>query len=234
MANTKKTENENNVKQDEVVENITEVVDNNVSEVEKLKKDNEELLKKFVELQQMFAQMQFAQSNVAPQPVEKNSLMEEIKLIHLAQRAPGLATHIELSNMTIDMNAFLEERTLDRRQAEEIAGKYRTWFDKGIITFGDGCEDIAKRFALKSLKDYNIQKDLMERIGRMSVKDLEETYNRLPKAMKASIIETFKRKIMQGDPAFKDSQKIEMLNRISRGAMSGTTLDMNRDEQKNK
>ena len=52
------------------------------------------------------------------------SLVQEATLVHLVQLAPGLSTHIELSNTTIDMNAFGEERVLDRRQCEEIAGKY--------------------------------------------------------------------------------------------------------------
>ena len=45
------------------------------------------------------------------------------------------------------------------------------------------------------------------------------------------LIEYFKRKILEKDPNFNDIHKIEMLNRVSNGAMSGTTLDMKREAE---
>lgn len=163
-----------------------------------------------------------------------NSLVQEATLVHLVERAPGLSTHIELSNTTIDMSAFGEERILDRRQCEEIAGKYRKFFERGIIAFGADGEELASRFGLKSLKDYsyiNKNKDFVKQLGRLSTIELENLWNKLAEGHKKFIIEYFKRKIVENDPAFKDIHKVELLNRLSGGAMSGTTLDFQREAE---
>ena len=192
-----------------------------------------ELFYKMLEQNQMLIQM-LAERGVSVAPVvnDKNSLNEEVVLVHLKENAPGLTTHIELSNLTIDMSAFGEERTLDRRQAEELAGKYRKFFDRGVIAFGSGSEHLASKFGLKSVNDYSyVNKDFVKKLGTLSLVELENLYNKLSDGHKQFVIEYFKRKILEKDPNFNDIHKIEMLNRVSNGAMSGTTLDMKREAE---
>lgn len=194
---------------------------------------NSELFYKMLEQNQMLIQM-LAERGVSVAPVvnDKNSLNEEVVLVHLKENAPGLTTHIELSNLTIDMSAFGEERTLDRRQAEELAGKYRKFFDRGVIAFGSGSEHLASKFGLKSVNDYSyVNKDFVKKLGTLSLVELENLYNKLSDGHKQFVIEYFKRKILEKDPNFNDIHKIEMLNRVSNGAMSGTTLDMKREAE---
>lgn len=194
---------------------------------------NSELFYKMLEQNQMLIQM-LAERGVSVAPVvnDKNSLNEEVVLVHLKENAPGLTTHIELSNLTIDMSAFGEERTLDRRQAEELAGKYRKFFDRGVIAFGSGSERLASKFGLKSVNDYSyVNKDFVKKLGTLSLVELENLYNKLSDGHKKFVIEYFKRKILEKDPNFNDIHKIEMLNRVSDGAMSGTTLDMKREAE---
>lgn len=158
---------------------------------------------------------------------EKNSLLDEIKIVHLVERDRGLTTHIKLSNRSLDMQAFGEERTLDRREAEELCGRHRKLFERGIIAFGSGSDEFAKKFGLKSINEYDyLGENFVEKIGRLSAIELEDLYGKLCEAHKAFVIEYFKRKIMENDPNFKNVQKIEVLNRLSDGAMSGVLLDM--------
>ena len=56
-------------------------------------------------------------------------------------------------------------------------------------------------------------------------------YNKLSEGHKTFVIEYFKRKILEKDANFNNIHKIELLNRISDGAMSGTTLDMKREAE---
>lgn len=161
-----------------------------------------------------------------------SSLDQEVTIVHLVERAPGLTTHISLSNLSIDMSRFGEERTLDRRQAEELAGKCSKLFEKGIICFGEGSEEVARRFALKSTNAYSYaNSQFLGKLAVLNVVELEELYNKLCDGQKAFIIEYFKRKIIENDPNFKDIRKVEMLNRVSDGAMSGTILDLNREAE---
>ena len=166
-------------------------------------------------------------ANVAAQaPVSK--VYNEVSLVHLVDRGPGLRTHIELSNLTIDLTTFGEERTLTLQQFEECVGKYRRWFEQGIIAPGADSGDLAKRYGLKVSSDFGIDKSYIERLGTMSVDELENFYNKLCDGHKAFIIEYWKRKLLakSPDPKFKDMRKIEALNRISHGAMEGALLDI--------
>ena len=71
----------------------------------------------------------------------------------------------------------------------------------------------------------------MKKLGTLSLVELENLYNKLSDGHKQFVIEYFKRKILEKDPNFNDIHKIEMLNRVSNGAMSGTTLDMTREAE---
>lgn len=181
---------------------------------------------------EMLMKMLMEKNGAPAQVTVANTLNNEYTLVHLVDRMPGCTTHIELSNITIDMTAFGEERILDRRQCEEIAGKYRKWFEKGIIAFGADGEELASRFGLKSIKDYSyINKNFVKQLGGLSLIELENLWNKLCEGHKKFVIEYFKRGVVKGDPAFKDIHKVELLNRLSGGAMSGTTLDFKREAE---
>lgn len=161
----------------------------------------------------------------------KSSLLEEVKVVHLRDCIPGTTTHIHLSNRDLDFSSFGATLTLDRRQAEELAGgTAKKFFDRGVIAFGEGSEELAKTLGVKSVRDYEFMgSDFVKRLGTMSVYELEDIYNKLCDGLRGFIIEYFKRKILEKDPAFNDIHKIEVLNRLSDGAMSDVILDRQRD-----
>lgn len=167
----------------------------------------------------------------APAPAQSSSLLEEVKVVHLRDCIPGTTTHIHLSNRDLDFSSFGATLTLDRRQAEELAGgTAKKFFDRGVIAFGEGSEEIAKTLGVKSMRDYEFMgSDFVKRLGTMNVYELEDIYNKLCDGLRGFIIEYFKRKILEKDPAFNDIHKIEVLNRLSDGAMSDVILDRQRD-----
>ena len=160
-----------------------------------------------------------------------NSLSEEVRVVHLRECIPGTTTHIHLSNRDLDFSSFGATLTLDRRQAEELAGgSAKKFFDYGVIAFGEGNEDLANMLGVKSVKDYEFMgSDFVKRLGSMNVYELEDIYSKLCDGLRGFIIEYFKRKIVEGNPAFNDIHKIEVLNRLSDGAMSDVILDRQRD-----
>lgn len=157
---------------------------------------------------------------------------DDVKIIHLVERAPGLKTHIKLSNLVINMTSFGEERTLTLSQFEELVGMYRSWFEQGIIAPGAGLENLASRYGLKTVSDYNISKDFIARLGSMSIYDLEEFFVKLGDGHKQFILEYWQRKVIAKDPAFKDIHKIEMLNRVSNGGLRNVILDLETEKER--
>lgn len=181
---------------------------------------------------EMLTKMMAAGMGTSPVPVTpKSSLFEEVTVVHLRDCIPGTRTHIHLSNRDLDFSSFGATFTIDRRQAEELAGgSAKKFFDRGVIAFGAGNEDLAKTLGVKSMKDYEFMgSDFVKRLGTMSVYELEDIYNKLCDGLRGFIIEYFKRKILEKDPAFNDIHKIEVLNRLSDGAMSDVIIDRQRD-----
>ena len=211
----------------------TEKVENTTTE--KNVKNNteiEELRASFAELKaqnELLMKMLMEKNNQTP---TTSALNNEYTIIHLVEREDGLTTHIELSNVVIDMTTFGEERLLDRRQCDELVGSYRRFFNKGIIAFGADGEEIAKKFGLNCIKDYSyMNNNFVKQLGNLSLIDLENLYNKVCDGHKAFIIEYFKRQIVKNNPAFKNIHKIELLNRLSDGAMNGTALDLKREKE---
>lgn len=164
--------------------------------------------------------------NANQKPAEVNPLTKVVTIIHLYDRYPGLTTHIQLTNRSFDMVSFGEKRTLDLREAEELVGKYRKLFERGILVFADGCEDVAERFNLNTIKAFSYaDSQFVTRLVGLSVYELENLYNSVAQGTKQFILEYFKRKWIANDPNFRDIHKIELLNRLSDGAMKDIILD---------
>ena len=234
MANTKKTvetEEKTNTTTAASTEEISKPVakktvekDGSAQEIEQLKAQIDMLMK----MMTLNAQA----ATVAATPKD-----ERVKIIHLVERAPGLSTYMELSNLVVKLSKFGEERILTLQQFEEMVGKYRSWFDKGLISVAAGYEDVAQRYGLKTATDYPIDSEFIYHLGNANMADIEEIYPKLPEAGKDFILSYWNRKVIEGDPNFKDRRKIETLDRLSNGAMSqvirGLVLEAQRSVKKN-
>lgn len=182
-------------------------------------------------LAQMQEFMKVMMANMNNKPSEtnnvKDALFRYVTVVHLVDRAPGLSTHIELSNgVILDFRTFGEEHTFTVQQAEELASKYRSWFDLGIFAFGADADDLAKRLNLKTVTQYSFAgSDFLSRLPELDLYQLKALWDKMGQGHREFLIEYFKRKILSKDPAFDDIDKIELLNRLSNGGMEGVLLD---------
>lgn len=227
MANTKKVNTTGEVVEDISQEKKSAVVtnkkDDNSAEIDQLKQQLSEQSK------QIEALMALLKGGFSPAPAAKD---EGVTIIHLAERDAGLTTYITLSNLVITMSNFGEERHLTLQQFEELVGKYRSWFNKGIISVAAGYEDVAVRYGLKTAKDYPVKSDFFRNLEKMDMATLEEVYPKLPQAGKSTLISMWSRKAINGDPYFRDLRKLETLNRVSGGAVDQLIADIRESNKK--
>lgn len=163
---------------------------------------------------------------------QKSKLDDTVTVVHMVERAPGLRTHIELSNMTIDFVSFGETRVLPRMVFEELVGKYREWFRRGIIAPGPEAGDVAKLYDLKVSTQMGIDASAIKKIPKMSVYELEDLYEKLGQTHRDFILEMFRRGCAENKPDFKNIHKIEMLNRVSGGALDSVLGDFKVEQQR--
>lgn len=195
-----------------------------VEEVSEAKKSKEQL-----EIESLKAQLELLTKMVMQNTGSAhsgNNPSDSVTVVHMVERAPGLKTHIELSNMTIDFRSFGEERTLPRMVFEELIGKYRRWFELGILAPGPNAGDIAAMYNLTVSNKMGITTETIKKIPKMSVTDLETLYNKLGKAHQQYILEIFRRGVLENKPDFRDIHKLEMLNRVSDGALDSVLTDI--------
>lgn len=156
---------------------------------------------------------------------------DEIKIVHLVERGPGLSTYVKLSNYELILTKFAEERVLTRQQFEELLGKHRKWFDEGMLTIAAGYETEARRYGLKTAKDYPMNSEFVSKLGNLNMSDIETMYERLPESGKDFLLSYWTRKaVVENDPKFKDTRKIEMLNRLSNGALENVMLELKKSK----
>lgn len=183
-----------------------------------------ELEAQVAELRAQLAALQAAPAPVAaPAPTYVTPVSTDVTLVYTSD-SMGV---IKYSQGELMCNRYGEEFVLPRYAFDEIVGKYRKWFDKGILAVSVKNADVAKAKGVPTDADCGgLSYDKLSKLGTMSVAEIEKLWNNLPKKeLKATVIYFFKDKFMQDAPGFRDVARIDALNRLSNGG-----LDAERDQ----
>ena len=127
----------------------------------------------------------------------------------------------KISNLELLFNKFGEEFTLSRIQFDELVGKYRKWFDEGILAVSSKNLDIAAAKGLKTDNEFGLTSSKLANIGKLSLAELEELWNETTlSSHRHCIVSFYKDKFISGDPDFVDRAKIDLMNRLTNGAFA--------------
>jgi len=150
-----------------------------------------------------------------------------VKIIHLEERAEGLTTHVKLSTRPLDFTFFGEERMVRFTEFEELVGKYKRWFEETILALSDEDSDLIDKYRLTKLENIALKSNQLSNIKNLSLKDLEDLYNKVSKSHKRLIT----RKFVHGyyelkEMEYGDRKKIDLLNELSGGALQNMLDDL--------
>lgn len=126
--------------------------------------------------------------------------------------------YIKTSNTELHANVYGEEFTLSKSQFDEIAGKYRRWFEQGILAVSYRNMDVAVAKGLPTDVDLALTKEKLNAVGYMTTSEIEDLWNSSTLNQKHCLAAHVKRKIIAGDPAYADRAKIDLFNRLTNGA----------------
>ena len=226
MANSKDaTQVAEKVEKEEKVVKTETKPDKKQEEIDFLRNQNAQLEDSIRSLMAQFAELK----NNMVMPTAQNKgydRNDEGTIVHLFDNAPGITTHIQLSNYAIDMGAFGETRTLTVQQFEELVGKYRSWFDRGIIAVGAGSEYYAKRNNLKMASESLIDSDFIRKLGTMPMSDVQDIYEKVCDGQKDFIVSYWKRKFIEKVPEFRDLRKLQILNGFTNNSFEYEILEL--------
>lgn len=126
-----------------------------------------------------------------------------------------------VSGLELNFTQYGEEFIISRTQFDQLVGKYRTWFDKGILAVSCKNADVASAKGIRTDKELGLDSKTLFSIGGMSSANLEKLWNSLKtKSQKESIVTYFKRKFIEGDPQFMSREKVDLMNRLTGGAFT--------------
>lgn len=126
--------------------------------------------------------------------------------------------YAKISNMELNFTRYGEAFTLTRPQLDELVGKYRRWFDAGILTVSHNNIDVAAAKGLFTDAEVALDAKTLASLGKMSPEKLEALWNGLDKkAHRDSVVSFYKRKFIEGDPDYRDRAKVDTLNRLTNG-----------------
>lgn len=220
MANSKET-----TLVEEKVAKIENKPDKKQEEINFLRNQNAELQDAMKALMAQFAELK---NNISPTAGQSKGYdrNDDVFIVHLYDNAPGITTHIDLSNYSIDMGAFGETRTLTVQQFEELVGKYRSWFDRGIIAVGAGSEYYARRNNLKVASESLVDSDFIRRLGTMPMTEVQDIYEKVCEGQKDFIVSYWKRKFIEKVPEFRDLRKLQILNGFTNDAFKYELVEL--------
>jgi hypothetical protein len=140
--------------------------------------------------------------------------------------------HIETKNIAIDCTKFGESFVLSRSQFDEVVGKYRSWFDKGILAVGPENIDIAAKKGLRVSTEYDLDMKKLEALGKDTPEQIEKLWKdpSLTSAQRLSICTFYKKHFMQGDPGYKEIMKVSLLDKLTNGGFAREVAECSRKD----
>lgn len=194
-------------------------------------KPSENELKMAEQMKQMEALIKNLQNqlNSMCQPVTQPNIVvtaptNEVTLVYMSD-SPGV---VIVNNLTLNCTKHGEEFVLSRSDFDAIVGKYRHWFEEGILAVSAKNVDVAAAKGLKTDKEYEVTAEKLNRLGKMSLSELEKLWNDTDAdAQKMSIVTYFKRKFIENKEAgYRDRAKVDLLNRLTNGGFNREALEL--------
>ncbi len=201
-----------------IEEEVSETVDNSVEQ------ENKALKETLSQYQNIITQMQSTIANL--QGMMKNSgpsMSSEVTLVYLSESL-GV---VSIDGLTLNCSRYGEQFQVSRIQFDQIVGKYRKWFDDGILAVGDNCVDVAAAKDIKTESEYVLNAKILNSIGKMTASELSKLWDKLTTPEERnSVVLHVKHKLIEGDPVYKDREKIDLLNRLTNGGFTREQIEL--------
>lgn len=150
----------------------------------------------------------------APTPVYVSTPSTDVVVVYTSHSLG----HLEGKLFSIDASVYGEEFTLSRSQFDELVGKYRRWFDSGILAVSHRNIDIAASKGLPTDKDNGLTVRELRSLGKMSTEQIEKLWEKAQaENLRMSIVTYFKEKFLANEPGFRDRARVDCLNRLTDG-----------------
>lgn len=152
--------------------------------------------------------------NVTPTPVYMAAPSTDVEVVYTSHSLG----HMEGRLFSLDASVYGERFVMSRSQFDELVGKYRSWFDAGILAVSAKNVDVAAAKGLPIDKDNGLSVSDLRAMGKMTPEQIEKLWNKVGvETLQMSIVTYFKEKYLAGEEGYRDRARIDCLNRLTNG-----------------
>lgn len=150
--------------------------------------------------------------------VKPEILPNKVRVYHLTEMLGGTTTYIELSGTKRALTRMGELMTLEINDFEELVGKYRSFFDAGILAVG---ADSASYAALYDLPIYDnearalLNSKKLKEVATYTHDQLKTFYNSLSEKTQEQFLSYWLGKVYEKTKGYYDVEKMRLLDTIS-------------------
>lgn len=151
-------------------------------------------------------------------PTENFDANRMVEIVHLAERAEGLTTTLELNDgRKLSFRRYGDSLRVRYYEFQQLLSAYDSLFRKErIFTLGKNDQDIAEAEHLPTYDEKCLTKDEIRGLLQLPVKRLEEVYTRVCDTHKELILSAWQRGYYEGiEPEYRNLDKINALNKVS-------------------
>lgn len=194
-----------------------------------LEAENAELLRQIEELKAANAAKN---GSVAPEEAEKEARPEapsaqsviqpiyvtapntDVEVVYTSH-SPG---HVEGKMFSFDASVYGETFSMSRAQFDELAGKYRNWFNDGRLAVSHKNIDVAAMKGLRVDTEVGLTVNDLRNMGKMSTEQIEKLWDKVGlDNLRLTIVTYYKDQFSAGAEGFRDRARIDCLNRLTNG-----------------
>lgn len=199
-----------------------------------LEQENKELKEKISSLEeQMKAVLEALNKQAQPQAVTPViNVTAPSTDVHIKYMSDSEG-YLEVNAIKLNCSRYGEEFTLTRQDADALVGKYRRWFDRGILAVSPVDVEFAAGKGVRTSDEYALSPEKLNSIGKMSCAQIEKLWGELNDEHKLSLVTYFKRMFIEGkDKTYQDREKIDCLNRLTKGGLKREAKEVSGEDLK--
>ena len=136
-------------------------------------------------------------------------------LIHMIECMDGLPTVIEVNGNIHHFTRFGEQRTFRLQEMQNIASKYRSFFERGIFTLGTDCDDKLDELGLKKFRN-PILPEIYHKIETLPNEDFESLIKKISDVQRVQLAKTWVQRYSNNQDGYQDVDKIRILNKYTK------------------
>lgn len=146
-------------------------------------------------------------------------------LIHLYECNPMLPSTIKVNGNEIRFTKFGEKRTFRFAEMQDITSKYREWFERGIFTLGEDCDEFKDDFGI-DISKMPMSVDKFNKIASLPMEEFESIIKGISENQALFVAKTWIDRYNAKKPGYDNLSKIKILNSKTKGFMKEFMSDI--------